>query len=420
MSGFENVDYFTELGLVSDPHPYFSYLRSQGPVTRLPHRNVVAVTGLEEGFAVELDHDNFSSINSATGPLPPLPFEPSGTDISEQLAAHRPEMPYGSMLVAMDPPDHLRVRRLLLGLLTAKRFKENEEHMHGLADRLIDSFINREGIEVISDYSHPFATLAIADLMGVPEEDHADILSVIGSLPGQIGGDAPPENNPLVQIGMKFYGYIEERRRTNRDDVMSRLANATYPDGTLPALVDIVGLAALLFGAGQDTTVRLIAAMIKTLCELPDIQDQLATNPSQIPDFVEEVLRLDGPTKAHFRLAKRKAKVGEIEVEPGTTVMLIPPAMNRDPRRFDEPDTFRLGRKNVRDHMSFGRGVHTCIGAQLARAEARLSLEKLLRRVKNIRLNEDNHGPVGARKYDYELNYTQRALRSIHVLFDRV
>ncbi|HEX7853270.1 MAG TPA: cytochrome P450 [Sphingobium sp.] len=365
------------------------------------------------------NHAQFSSINTATGPLPPLPFEPHGEDITELLEMHRGEMAYGAMLVAQDPPVHTRSRRLLAGLLTPKRFRENETYLSGLADRMIDGFLDHGRIEVIGDYAHPFATYAIADLLGMPEEALAEVLAHVGNLPGQIGGE-PQSNNPLENLAGRFYDYIAERRAAPRDDVMTILAQTTHSDGTLPDILEIVSLAALLFGAGQDTTVRLIAAAIMTLAETPELQQILREDSSLIPAFNEEVLRMNGPTKSFFRMAKQPVRVGNLDVAPGTTIMLIPTAMNRDPRKFDDPDTFQLDRANVRNHLAFGYGVHACIGAPLARAEAKLTIEKLLARVKNIRLAESEHGPHGARRFDYEPNYTQRALRNLHVTFDKI
>lgn len=419
MTDFSTIDYFNSYDLIPNPHPYFEHLRSQGPVTRLPFHGVVAVTGYKEGFDVYRDHNTFSSIVTAKGPFPPLPFTPDPEDISAQLEEHRAAMPYGSMLVAMDQPEHTRMRKLLMGLLTQKRFRENEGFMDGLAERLIDGFVDRGRIEVIGDYSHPFATLAIADLMGMPEEAHEQILPLIGTLPGQLGGDDDMSSNPLAQVGMLFYGYIQDRRANPRDDVMSTLANATYPEGDLPDIETITGLAGLLFAAGQDTTVRLIAAMLKTLGENPELQNRIRADRALIPNFVEEVLRLDGPTKAVFRLARRRVMVGDIEVAPGGLVMLAQAAMNRDPRKFEEPNTFDVDRGNARENVSFGLGIHACIGSPLARVEAKLALNKLLDRVKDIRIDEAVHGPADARRYNYEPNYTQRALRSINVTFEQ-
>ena len=419
MTNYAEVDYFNALDLVSDPYPYFEYLRAKGPVVYLPKHNVMAVTGYDEGVEVLRNHDTFSSINSATGPLPPLPFKPEGDDITGQIQAFRNSMSFGAMLVTQDPPEHTRSRSLLVGLLTPQRLKENEAFIRSAAERKINEFIDRDRFEGVSEYAHPLATLTIADLLGVPEEDHAEFCSLFGPLPGQIGGDVPLENNPMAKIGMHFYKYIEERRRAPKQDTMTRLAQATYPDGELPNIMEIVSHAAVLFGAGQDTTVRLIAAMLRTLGENPELQRQVRADRNLIPSFVEEVLRLDGPTKAHFRLAKRRAKVGDIEVAPGTTVMLIQSAMRRDPRRFESPDEFRIDRKNLHTQLAFGKGIHTCIGAALARTEAKLSLEHIFDRTADIRIDESKHGPKGARHYDYEANYTQRALCAVHLEFTK-
>lgn len=417
LSDYDAIDYFNELGLVEDPHPYFEYLRSKGPAVYLPQHNVVAVTSYDEGLAILRNEEVFSSANSALGPFPPLPFEPQGDDITDQLEQHRHEMAFGAMLVAQDPPVHKRSKSLLMGMLTPQRFRQNEEFMWRLADRQIDEIIGKGRMEFVSEFAQPFATLTIADLLGVPEEDHAIFRTLIGALPGQIGGDAPMEHNPMAQIAMHFFGYLSARRAKPQQDVLTELAHVKFPDGELPDIGELVGHAAVLFGAGQDTTVRLIAAMMRAIAEDPTLQQKLRADRALIPDFVEEVLRLDGPVKADFRLAKRAAKIGDVEVAPGATVMLLLGSMNRDPRRFEAPTEFRLGRKNVRDHLAFGRGIHACIGAPLARAEAKVAFERLFDRSADIRIDEVAHGPEGCRRYDYEPNYTQRALRAVHVEF---
>jgi cytochrome P450 len=416
---FSGVDFFNDLGLVENPYPYFEYLRALGPVTYLPKHHVIAVTGYDEGVNVLRDHDTFSSINSATGPLPPLPFTPEGDDITGQLEQHRGEMSFGAMLVTQDPPAHTRSRSLITGLLSPKRLKGNEAFIHGIIDRLIDGFIDRGRFEALAEFAHPLATLTIADLLGVPEEDHPKFLPLFGPLPGQIGGDEPLDNNPMVAVGMHFFNYIQDRRDNPRSDMMTELAQAKYRDGELPEITEVVSHAAVLFGAGQDTTVRLIVAIMKTLGERPDLQRKLREDRSLIPAFIEEVLRLDGPTKSHFRLAKRHCRVGDVEVAPGTTIMLVQSAMRRDPRKFEAPDEFRLDRNNQQTQLAFGKGIHMCIGAPLARTEARLALEHTLDRMADIRIDEGKHGPSGGRHYDYEANYTQRALCAVHLEFTK-
>jgi len=416
---FSETDFFNALELVENPYPYFEYLRSLGPVVYLPKHNVMAVTGYDEGVEVLRDHDTFSSINSATGPLPPLPFKPEGEDIGAQIEKYRGEMSFGAMLVTQDPPAHTRSRSLLTGLLTPQRLKKNEEFIRRILDRLINAFIDKGRFEAVSEFAHPLATLTIADLLGVPEEDHPKFLPLFGPLPGQIGGDEPLDNNPMVEVGTHFFNYIQDRREHPRADMMTELAQAKYRDGELPDIVEIVSHAAVLFGAGQDTTVRLIVAMLKTLGEMPELQRQIRHDYSLIPAFIEEVLRLDGPTKAHFRLAKRRTRVGDVEVAPGTTIMLVQSAMRRDPRKFEAPNEFRLDRKNLQTQLAFGKGIHMCIGAPLARTEARLAMERILDRTTDIRIDDSKHGPANARHYEYEANYTQRALCAVHLEFTK-
>jgi len=307
-----------------------------------------------------------------------------------------------------------------MGLLTPRRFRENEQFLWKLADRQIDEFIDHGRVEIVSQFALPFATLAIADLLGVPEEEHAKFGALCsGPLPGQIGGDSPMENNPMASVAMHFFGYIQDRRANPRQDVLTELAHVEYPGRGLPPVEEVVAHAAVLFGAGQDTTVRLIAAMLRFLGEDAELQRKVRQERERIPDFIEEVLRLEGPVKAHFRLVKKATRIGDVDVAPGTTVMLLPGAMNRDPRRFEAPAEFRLDRKNGRDHVAFGRGIHACIGSPLARAEAKVALERLFDRIADIRISEVAHGPAGARRYDYEPNYTQRALRAVHIEFTK-
>lgn len=419
MTDFSEVDFFNDLGLVNDPYPYFEYLRSQGPVVYLPKHNVMAVTGYDEGVEVLRDHKTYSSINSATGPLPPIPFKPEGDDITEQLQINRPQMAYGSMLVTQDPPAHTKIRGLIAPLLSPRRLGENEAYIHSTIETLIDRFIDAGQFDAIADFAYPLATLAIADLMGVPEEDRQKFLPLLGKLPGQIGGDDDVENNPMMQVGMYFYQYLAERRQAPRSDVLTLLAQAKYSDGELPDIQEVATHASTMYGAGQDTTVRLIAASLKTLGENPELQQRIREDRDLIPAFIEEVLRLDGPVKSTYRLAKKRTQLGGVEIAPGTVIMLVFGAMSRDPRKFEAPNEFRLDRNNMQTQIAFSKGVHTCIGAPLARTEARLSLEHIFNRIEDISIDESKHGSKENRHYDYEPNYTQRALRSVHLNFKK-
>jgi cytochrome P450 len=185
----------------------------------------------------------------------------------------------------------------------------------------------------------------------------------------------------------------------------------------LPEVEDVMLIAANLFAAGQETTARLLGTMLRLIGERPELQQRLRDERDQIPSFVEESLRLETPLHAQFRLARVPTRVGGVDLPAGTTVMLLNGAANHDPRQFDGPDELRLDRSNGRHHLGFGFGIHTCAGAPLARAEARVSTERLLDRMAGIRISESAHGLAGARRYEYSPIYLLRGLEQLHLEF---
>jgi cytochrome P450 len=418
MNRFDQVDFFTDLSLVNDPYPYFDYLRGQGPVARLPHRNVVAVTGHAEALAVLNDAQTFSSVNSAFGPIPDLPFTPQGDDIGAQIEEYREQMLAYGAIVTMDGPKHAKHRSLLMRLFVPSRLKSNEVFIWSQADKQIDEFVDKGRLELISEYASPYAMLVIADLLGIPENDRKTFRDQSFSLPQQMEADAQP-------IGVEFFGflfnyfeeYISERRANPRADILTDLANTRFPDGSLPEVGDVIWVASFLFGAGQDTTARVLSAAMQVLAERPDLQGLLRKDRARIPEFIEEVLRMDGPVKCSSRLVVRSTEIAGVKVTAGTTVSIFNGGCNRDPRKFDNPNEFRLGRPNIREHLAFGRGAHTCAGAALARTEVRASLERLLERLSDIRICEEKHGPAGSRRYQHEPVYLLRGLKQLHLEF---
>ncbi len=415
---FDTIDFFTDPALVSNPYPYFDYLRAKGPVARVPHHGVVAVTGYDEAIAVYRDSETFSNCIAVGGPFPPLPFEPSGDDISDLIEQHRTKMPMHEHMVTMDPPEHTRARSLLTRLLTPARLKENQDFLWSLADQQLDEFIERGECEFLGEYSKPYSMLAIANLLGVPEADHKEFRRVLANshTVGNLDHD-PAAINPLDFLDEKFSCYIEERRREPRDDVLSDLASALYPDGSTPDVIDVVRTATFLFGAGQETTAKLLGAALRILGDRPDIQRTLRDDRSLIPVFIEETLRMESPVKTDFRLARRSTCIGGVDIPAGTMVMVSPGAVNRDPNHFEDPHEFRLDRANVREQIAFARGAHTCPGAPLARVEARVSLERILDLMADIRVDEARHGPLNDRRYSYEQTYILRGLTELHIKF---
>jgi cytochrome P450 len=415
LTNWQTTDFFFDESLVEDPYPYFEELRSECPVLALPHLGVVAVTGYDETCEVYRDNETFSSCNSVIGPFATFPVPLEGDDVNDIVDGYRDQLPMHEHMVTMDPPDHTRERALLMRLITPKRLKDNEEFVWRLADRQLDEFVGDGRCEFIGAYTQPFAMLVVADLLGVPEEDHQRFRDGFGlsSAPGVVGAgeEGSPGENPLAWLDEWFTEYIEDRRRQPRRDVLTDLALATYPDGTTPEVSSVVRTSTFLFAAGQETSARLLAAALKHLAEHPALQDELRSDRDLIPKFLEEVLRVESP-------ARRTTSIGGVEVSAGTPVMLLNGAANRDPRHFECPADFRADRPNAQSHVAFGRGAHSCPGGPLARAEGRISIERMLDRTRNIRLSEEHHGPPDARHFQYEPTWILRGLSKLHLEFD--
>ncbi len=201
--------------------------------------------------------------------------------------------------------------------------------------------------------------------------------------------------------------------------MLTGLATATFPDGSVPDVLDVARIAANLFAAGQETSVRLFGTALQRIADDPGLQELLRARRDLVANFVEECLRFESPVKGDFRLARATTTAAGVEIPAGTTVMVVNGAANRDPRKFEQPDEFQVERPNARQHIAFGHGIHTCPGAPLARAEGRVTIERFLDRISDIRIAEAEHGPPGARRYDYVPTYILRGLRELHLEFGR-
>lgn len=419
MTGTQDLappDFFSDPAVAQDPQPYYEELRKRGPVWREPHHGVVVVSGYEEVVAVGTDPERFSACNSVTGPFPGLPVAPEGDDANPVIAQCRGSLPMSEYMVTMDPPMHTRHRALLGRLLTPRRLQENEEFMWRLADSRLDALLANGRVEFFHEYGKAYATDVVSDLLGVPEEDHRRLRLFLGvDEPGVLGDEAGMGHDPLAALNDAFSAYIEDRRREPRQDALTHLAATTFPDGSIPAVIDVVRVATFLFAAGQDTSARLMTAVAGLLADDQELQERVRGDFGLINPLIEEMLRTQSPTKADFRMARKTTTLGGVEIPAGTTVMMLLGAANRDPREFEDPDTFRLGRPDVQHHVAFGRGPHACPGASLARAETRITLQRLLERTSHFSLDAEHHGPAGARRYTYDPTYLLRGLAQLHL-----
>ncbi len=327
MSDYESVDFFLDESLIEDPYPYFEHLRSKCPVVATPHYGVMAVSGYDEATEVYRNLDTFSSCNSVVGPFATFPVPLEGDDVGGIIDRYRDQLPMNEHMVTMDPPMHTRERALVMRLLTPKRLKENEEFMRRTVDRQLDEFAGSGRCEFISAYAQPFAMLVVADVLGSPRGGPSDLPPILraGATPGEIAAksaeigasDSEQPLNMLDSLDEWFASYIDDRRAEPRHDVLTDLALAKYPDGSTPDVASVVRTATFLFAAGQETTARLLATGLKYLAEYPELQDELREHRDRIPAFIEEALRIESPVKADFRLARRAATVGGVDIAAG-------------------------------------------------------------------------------------------------------
>jgi cytochrome P450 len=414
MSDFETANFFKDGSIHDDPYPYFDHLRELAPIWQEPHYGVYMVTGYDEALTIYNDAANFSSCNTVAGPFTKFSVPVEGDDISALIEAHRDELPFSDQLPSFDPPMHTAHRGLLMRLLTPGRLKENEEFMWRFSERQVEEFLAKGQCEFVSEYAQPFTLMVIAELEGVPEEDYSQFRARLASIPGS---KIELSHKPLEFLYEQFAAYVEDRRAHPQDDILTAMAMATFPDGSTPSVEDVALIAANLFTAGQETTVRLLAFALRVIGERPDVQQALRADRSLIPNFIEEVLRYESPLRGQFRMAKRPMTVAGTALPPGASTLLMPGAGNRDPRMFPRPNTFDVARDNARYHLAFGHGIHHCAGAHLARAEGRVTINRLLDMTSDITVSEAAHGPGGARRYEYLPTYLLRGLKGLHLEF---
>lgn len=421
MTDHADADFFLGEELVTDPYPYFDHLREQCPVQREAHHGVFMVTGYDEAVEIQNDAERYSSCTSVMGPFAEFPVPLTGDDISDIIDAHRAELPFSDMILCLDPPEHTAHRGLLMRLITPKRLKEQEAYMREAAERRIDAFAGDGRCDFIREFATPYTMLIIADLIGVPEDERdgflEGMLQPTGGGVGSTSGDGMA-HDPLAWLYEQFAAYVEDRRSAPQDDVLTGLATATFPDGSRPEVMDVVRVAAIIFAAGHESSTRFLTAALMLLADRPDVQARLREDHALIPAFIEECLRYESVVKGDFRLTRVQTEVAGVQMPAGSHVMLLHGAANRDPRKFEEPAEFQLDRPNARQHLAFGRGIHTCPGAPLVRAEARVALECLLDRTTDIRLSDEVHGPAGDRRFRFMPTFVLRGITHLTLELD--
>lgn len=420
MQNLEQRDYFSDFEIAQKPYEFFEAVRERGPVWQPEGKDYLIVTGFDECVEVLNNNRDFSAIIGLAGADAPLPFAPEGADITAQVEENRSSILGGDLVVNLDDNPHTKLRGFMNRLFTPSRLRANEAFITDYSDQMVRGVVAKGGCNLIKEIATPFVTIVIADLLGVPEDDRQHFMDMIEAAPapGNLDSslnDYSGGDHPMVAMAGYFARYIAERQAAPREDILSELAHAEFSDGTKPTMIDLISLGTFMFGAGQDTSAKLLGNSMRYIVDVPGLQDQLRADPSLIPAMLEEVLRLEGSTKQTARLARRDTNIGDLPIKAGTKVLVAISAANRDPRRWDDPSAFQLNRPKIKEHVAFGRGKHVCAGAPLARVEVRVILEKFFEYTTNIDLDEAKHGPRGNRNFDFEPSFIIRGLSDLHI-----
>ena len=374
---------------IEDPYPLYAKLRTTDPIYRIPGTEVYWVSDRERIEEALNRHDVFSA--NLTGVLM---TDPSGSPVVFELSA------FGSAVDAIanaDEPAHAVHRKLVLPGVRPGRIAEMESAIRARAAEEINALVAAQGGDWIERVANPIPTRAMAQAVGLPVEDADQLLDWAMAGTEILAGTTRPERmQEIATATADLSKYLSDRLK----DALTRPPSSPAP-GIISDLAEgvrrgqikqemAVSILVVLAGAGGESTAGLLGNAGRLLALHPEVQKELRTTPSLIPRFVEEVLRLESPFKGHYRVSLQETHLGNTLIPRGARLLLLWAAANRDPDRFPHPDAIDLHRKNPQDHLSFGRGIHFCIGARLARLEARVVLEELLARTGTLNLDPDS------------------------------
>jgi cytochrome P450 len=317
------------------------------------------------------------------------------------------------VLLSADPPVHDRTRSLLAKVFTPRRVAALEPGIREVADRLVDSFAGAGTAELVGGFAADLPLTVIADELGVPRRDLADF--------GRWSDDFMAALNPsasdaeqlrsvesIVEMETYFEAAIDEARDRPRDDILSGLVHATAEDGAALTVPELLSVLRTLLVGGNETTTRLIATAVWLVLSHEDTRMRVTRDPELLAGVVEEALRMESPIQVFPRVCTADTELAGTSIPAGAVVIVLFGSANRDETVFDEPGRFDPTRPNARSHLAFGQGTHFCLGASLARAEARVALGVLLDRLPGLALAPG--APV-----EFEPNFNGRGLRALHV-----
>lgn len=372
---------------LNNPYPQLAQIRSTNPIFYSKKLGFLVVTRMEDLIEVFRDHDVYSSANVQDPVFP----------VSEKAAAILASEDFNPVAVMSNrqQPDHTRIKKYTKEGFSARRMKILEPYIRQRSEELIDDMIKQGGpVDFVKCFGHPLPGQTIFRFIGFDKSDDDQILAWTGNrLAFTWGNPSEDEQVAIAEKMLSYWRYCREfvaRRFANRkDDLTSELLNAHEAD---PSELAYREVESIIYGhsfAGHEIVSNYMSNALLALLPRRDDWSRLCSDASLIPNALEEVLRYDSPQTSWRRVTNRDAHIAGVNIPAGTQVFLSLGAANHEPSIFDSPDQFDIDRKNARKHMSFGHGIHFCLGARLARLEGQIALESLTKRLPGLRLVED-------------------------------
>jgi cytochrome P450 len=344
-------------------------LRDEAPVYYNEKWDFWALTRYDDVAPATKDHETFSSAKGAT---------------LDMVKAHDDAIPVPKVIISMDPPEHQKMRRLVSNVFTPRAIAALEDMVREKVYERLDA-LNPESFDVVADFSAVFPNEVITTMLGVPKQDRDQIRQWLDLLlerhPGEIA-TTKRGYEASVNTGLYYYDLVQQRRAKPEDDMISRLIETEIErDGVVEKLtdVDITGFATMLGGAGAETVTKLVGNAMVAFADFPDQWRRLLEDRSKVPAAVEELLRYEAPSQYQVRTTTRDVTYYGTTIPEDSAVLLVTGSATRDERMFDDPDRLDIDReRKMGFNLAFGYGIHSCLGAALARMESRIALEALL------------------------------------------
>lgn len=357
-----------------NPYPYYAHLRNHNPVYWVESLQSWAVSRYDDVAYIAKNAQAFSSapiVPAILGELNPVPEV--------------------NWLISTDPPAHMPLRKLVNKAFTPRMVAGLEPRIQQITARLLDQVAESGDFDLVRDFSTPLPVMVIAEMLGVESERYRDFKRWSDDMLRLTGGQVPPAELQRLRASMDdlrhyFEQAIEERRRHPKEDLITALVRAEEEQQALSAR-EVLAMCLLLLLGGNETTTNLIGNTVITLLSHPAELARLRADLALVPTMIEEMLRFESPVQGILRQATADAKIADTTIPAGHRVLILYGSANRDERQFPDPDRFDLTR-NPSDHLGFGYGIHYCLGAPLARLEARVAMDALLRRFPHLQARE--------------------------------